>query len=319
MIPASGRLEIRLIPEGAALRARIDAPAPLPFERLLKGRKAEEAARLVPLLFNVCAAAQGACARAAFGLKQAQGAAAGVRAETLRAHALKLCLELPTLLGQAPDPSGPAATADPDAGRAALFGGALPDGWDALRDWAEAGRTAPARALAALLDWPEEWGRSAPLRAFDAAEAPDWSAPGQGGRAVENSVLARMARAPLTSASLAARGPGPATRAAALLEEAAQLLHALDAPDPVTRAAPFAAAEAGRGTMVMQAELDAEGRVAGARRLSPTDFALAPGGALETALAALPPGPAADPVARAAIALVDPCIPWSLNAAAGEA
>ena len=305
MIPGAGHLSIRIFAEAGGARVETSAPAPLPFDRLLRGRPADEAARLVPLLFNICGAAQGLCARAALGLAPDPEAPARVRAETLREHALKLCIELPGILGTAPDPAAPAAMQDAEAAAAHLFGGPVPADVDALRAWAARGETAPARALAALLDWPETWARTA---APAVSPLETWPGPEE---ARENSVLSRMAAASLTAEALARRGAGPATRFIARLEEAARLL--ADAPDPLRRAAPFAAAEAARGTMLMRATVAEDGTVASADRRSPTDFALAPGGALHQALSALPEGAQAEPVARAAVALIDPCLPWTLE------
>ncbi|MGG7567711.1 hypothetical protein ACQ5SO_16290 [Rhodovulum sp. DZ06] len=325
MIPGAGRLAVHAAVTGGRVALRLEAPAPLPFGRLVRGKRPAEAARLAALLFNVCAAAQEGGARAALGLPQDPAAAEKLRAETSREHALKLAVELPQILGHAPDPAAPAAMArGGDAARRALFGpSGAPRDVEALALWAGWGETAAARAMGALLQWPEAWGRggAAPLDPSAPVDWPGAGAPaGQGGRPVEASVLTRQAEAPLVRELLALRGPCPATRFAARLVEADALLSghapAIRAPGPAPQAAaPHAAAEAARGTMLMRAALGDDGRVAAFSRATPTDFALAPGGALEAALSAIPTDPAApqEAVARAALALIDPCLPWTLS------
>ncbi|MBI4984922.1 MAG: hypothetical protein HZC24_06145 [Rhodocyclales bacterium] len=69
---------------------------------LLRGRPADEAARLLPLLYSICGAAQGAAAalalRAARGETVAAGVAAAVLAEAQREHLWRLLLDWPKAL-----------------------------------------------------------------------------------------------------------------------------------------------------------------------------------------------------------------------------
>jgi hypothetical protein len=61
--------------------------------------------------------------------------------------------------------------------------------------------------------------------------------------------------------------------------------------------------------------LAARGRIASFERLSPTDFALTPGGVLGTMLSTLPAEPDAplERITRMIIETVDPCLPTHLE------
>ena len=76
----------------------------LPVANLVIGRKVEEAAQLLPRLFNLCRAAQAHCARLAFGLPDEDGidGREKLRAEILRDHLLKFYATWPGFFGHAP-------------------------------------------------------------------------------------------------------------------------------------------------------------------------------------------------------------------------
>ena len=81
-------------------------PAPdLPVASLLIGKPVEEAAQLLPRLFNLCSGAQGMALRLALGLPAPD--AATLRREILRDHLLKLCVVWPGLLGLPTTPLPP--------------------------------------------------------------------------------------------------------------------------------------------------------------------------------------------------------------------
>ena len=103
-----------------ALRVR-SAP-PLPVAQLILGKPVEEAAALLPRLFNLCREAQGTAARAAFGLPPNPDWAEALRREIIREHVVKLCLKWPGLLSM-PSLALPRdwQSGGPDL-RAALFG-----------------------------------------------------------------------------------------------------------------------------------------------------------------------------------------------------
>lgn len=314
MKPGSGALRVVLTLRDGRLRAAVDAPAPAPFGALARGKPAAEAAALAPLLFNICAAAQEGAARRAFGLPLHPGAVERLRIETLREHGLKLCLGIPSLLGVEPDAQGVSIIARGGVeARRTLFGAeGAPRSFADLTVWALRGRSAAARAMAVLLDWPADWAAGA-LVPLDPAAPVDWAQAGQNG-AVENSPLLRTAHHPLMRALLEARGVGPAARLLSRLLEAEALL--TGAPEAPWRAVcGHAVSDAARGVMLMRATLDGAGNVVSADRLTPTDFALAPGGALDAALATLPVGPGlpTERVAQTALALIDPCMPASVE------
>ncbi len=319
MTPGAGQLRIRLLREAGALRSEVAAPQALPVAALVRGRSAEQAARLVPLLFNVCAAAQETAVRSAFGLPVSAELARRVAAETLREHAVKLLLVWPPLLGERPAraAAGHAAHAldEPFAGRSLARGlfaplETAPESWADLESWMAAGATAPARSFRAVAErWDLDWGRvDGPL--LDVAAPPDWPAPLQAGLAVENGPACRMADSSLLREIAARRGHGLLWRMAARLVEAARLL---GQAAPEALAAP-GVANAARGAMYVRAGLGGAG-VERFERLSPTDFALVPGGLLAAALDTLPDAADAplEPVARMLVETVDPCVPTHLE------
>jgi hypothetical protein len=319
MLPSAGQLRVTLTRRGGGLDVAIAAPSPLPVAEVLIGRPAGEVARLAPLIWNICAAAQGAAVRSALGLTVDADAEAKVRAETLREHVVKLCMVWPTVMGEAAGREALALTAraltDPEA--AASLAAAIvrpldqvPGDWDALAAWMEAGETAPARAFAAVRrGFDPSWGR-ADLPLFDPAEPFVWERATQGGQAVENGPACRLGAAPLLASVEAEVGRGMLWRMAARLVEVDTLLRG---GGPAVLAAP-GIANAARGAMLVEAEAG-QGGVTAFRRLSPTDFALAEGGVLATALATLPAEPSAPlrAAAQMVIETVDPCIATELD------
>ena len=255
---SAGKLHIEVHRRDGVLRHHLIPPSPLPVETWLQGRSTTEAARLVPMVFNICAAAQGLAVRSALGLNVEQELEDGVRAESLREHAVKLCLVWPPLLGEAASRDALA-----HAGRAlndSLAGNALrkavfapmaqaPATLSELRDWAETGETAPARAFARLFsDWDPAWGR-ADLPMFDSEQAVDWPEATQGGSVVENAPGSRVSVHLLLKEIADQFGHGMLYRMATRLVELDQLLDG-------TAAAPLTGrgvAQAARGAMLVQA------------------------------------------------------------------
>lgn len=156
--------------------------------RIFLGRTPEEAAKLAPLVFNLCGAAHGLAAAAALGLPADPAALArGMAQETARDHARAILLDWPLALKEEPD-------------RASLGLIARPDGAPAV-----------ARALA---------GADVDLRRFSLSELEAWldEAPTGTARLLArlrrevNPKEGRAALPPLGGADLAA-ALGPATRA----------------------------------------------------------------------------------------------------------
>jgi len=270
-------------------RARVQAGAALPLAALLTGRPAAEAAAMLPRLFNLCRMAQGVAARAALGLAP-EVSDADLRAEVLREHLVALCVTLPPLLGRAPGrlPVGDVA--------GALFGRGLPKGLNGLAEWLAQGAGC-APLVAALRDalQPGE-GVIAPLPPPPAPFAPGlW----------ENSAAGRRADHPLLRAVEGVHGRGPLWRLLGRLADAEAML-AGDLPG-VRVENGVAIAPAARGQYALRIDT-AGGRVTGLQRRTPTDHLLAPGGALERALAASRPA-----LAPLIIALHDPCVPVTVK------
>ncbi len=133
-----GRLTIDLTRKGRAIeRAAIASTRPLHIARVFEGKSPQALVDGLPLLFTLCAAAQGcAAARAseqALGLEPCGASEAArdalVLAETAREHLLRIALDWPALVGEAVAKSGMASiTRAVPALRAALFGERRPFG-----------------------------------------------------------------------------------------------------------------------------------------------------------------------------------------------
>lgn len=255
--------------------------------RLLIGRPVEEAAELLPRLFNLCRMAQGTAARLSLGLPVPEGSSA----EIIRDHLAHLYVILPRALGLAPAPPP-----DPQD-RVALFGptGRMPQDPAALRPWLT-GDSALAR-LAREVD------RLFPVALWALPRLPKTQGMTPG--PLENSPAARQADHPL----LQGLANGPLWR---LLGRLCDLEAALDdrLPPPRRLADGTALVQAARGTYALRLT-HAAGRITGLARLTPTDHQLAPGGALDTALGLLPTD--RPDLARALAALHDPCIPVTVR------
>ncbi len=314
MTSGAGSLRIRVTRDGGDVRAEIERPAGLDLNAWLGGESVEAAATKIPLVFNLCAAAQEASARSAFGLAWDPSLDRRVAAETIREHALKLCVFWPAALGHQPDSATLALVSAPRALATALVA-PLERG---PRDWAEfetwmtncpLAAASPFRSVVA--HWEPVWA-SADLERFDVRRSIGWASATQGGRAVENSPAARMADAPLMREIEGRLGRGLVWRMAARLAELLSLCEA--EPDSATVAPGMA--RAARGVMAMTGEVE-NGRVRRAARLSPTDFALARGGLIEQMLARLPAECDAplEEIARLALAVADPCMPHQIEVA----
>lgn len=278
-------------------------PAPVPVEAMLLGQRAEDAADLLPRLFSLCRAAQGAAARLALGLGGGPDSDALSR-EVRRDHLLKLCVTWPGFFRCAPSPLPANWAEGGQAVARAVYGpaGTMPATLADFRAWLSAGTgIAPSLALVAGCFRPgEATAPGLPLvddrTAFAAV-------------AVENSVAARVAGHPLLTALAAESGRGPLWRAAA---RAVDLEAALADRLPRARATTpgHAVVPAARGLYAVSARV-AEGRVAAFHRVTPTDHLLAPGGVLDRSLASLPADRGA--LAPLVLDILDPCTPVRLE------
>ena len=318
MIPSAGTLRVELFRRDGAVETRIQPPKPLPLADLLFGKSPDEASRFIPLVYNICAAAQELAARSALGLDLHEESYARVAEEMLRDHVLKLSTIWPVAMGETACrdalPLVGRALGDPQAAKglkdAVLgVGRDIPEDWNSLCHWMGAGETGAARTFAAVAAWTPVWGL-ADLPPLEVDTPVDWvDASGDGGP-VENSAAARAAPSRLMREIAEQRGHGPLWRMAARLVEVDQILSGQALPALAKRGV----AQAARGAMMADAGVEG-GRVTFFRRLSPTDFALAPGGLLETAFASLPGDPSAplEQIARMVLETIDPCLPTELE------
>jgi len=293
------RLMIGLTLRGGQIAPAITAGPDLPLAQMVVGQSPEAVAALLPRIFGLCRVAQGAAARLALGLPGVIDPAELAR-EVLREHLLLLLATLPPLLALSPLPVSLAAPA------AALFGPAraLPRGLEDFSAWLRAGSGA-APVLSALSV------RFAPGVAVTGALPTSNDAYAMARVAVENTPAGRQAAHPLLQSVAATGGRGPLWRALGMLADAeAALAGALPAPRLLPDGTAVVAAA--RGAYALRLP-QADGRVTGILRTTPTDQIAAPGGALEQSLASLP----ADLVALAplVVALHDPCLPVDLHEA----
>lgn len=253
------------------------APEP-PVAKLITGMPAEEAAAMLPRIFNLCRAAQGAAARLAFGLESDGAAlAASLTEEIAREHRAFLTVILPARLNLAPlsmarFPESPAA-------------------FDAF--------LSSDHGLAPLFSKIE-----ALFGAAGAAHPPDLppgSVPASG--AWENSAALRRRADPVMEHIEARYGRGPLWR---LAGRAIDFRHCLSGnlPAPALPEPGFAITPAARGVYAIRA-ITMAGRVTAFSRVTPTDHMLAEGGVISRSLAALPAE--RRNLAPLLIAVLDPC------------
>lgn len=314
---------LTLVPDGRAggwRVAREEGPDPA---AALVGRTPEEAARLAPLVFNLCGAAHAFAARSALGLPAAADAETMAR-ETVRDHALALLHTVPVALGMAPDRAALARLARPDG--AAFHAALVGDGSDlsafspaALEAWLAEAPTPTARAFARIRTADPAEGRvHLPELSADVLAATLARPPAAIGSHRETSALGRVAATPLVSAMLASEGPSLFVRLLArLVDGLAHLSPGSLAHLPGT-ALPAGIAPAARGLLGHRADVQ-DGRVAAYRILSPSAWNLAPGGLLERAFAALSPGWRTRWLAPLLVCAINPCVPVTLSFAAEPA
>ncbi|MEP9354193.1 hypothetical protein ABLE93_11415 [Xanthobacter sp. KR7-65] len=317
MRPATMLRRLTLAPDARAggwRVAREEGPDPA---AALIGLTPEAAARLAPLVFNLCGAAHAFAARSALGLPAAADAEAKGREmarETVRDHALALLHTLPVALGMAPDRAalGLLAQADTGAFHAALVG----DGSDLaaftpaeLDAWLAEAPTATACVLALIrrdAD-PAEGRADLPELSAETLAATLARPAAAIGSHRETGALGRVAATPLLSALLASEGPSLFVRLLARLADC--LAHLTPRPAP---ALPAGIAPAARGLLGHRADV-VEGRVAAYRILSPSAWNLAPGGLLERGFAALSPGARTRWLAPLLVCAINPCVPVTLS------
>jgi hypothetical protein len=286
--------------------------------QVLRGRPADDAVRLLPLLFSLCGRAQGRAAvlalDAARGIECPLHLDAAIYQEVMREHLWRWLLDLPPLLGEAPLQAEFVAAAGCIAGGrrgdlATMLGDARIEAMCRRLDEAE-DATDSRRALLpglsasdSLAHWPQ----------LDAGfcRMPHWN-----GRAAETGALARrQAGNRLPAGAFAARW-------LARLEElrdwaggrervgAGGTASAVPAGDGRGRAL----VETARGLLMHEIVLDG-GRVADYFIVAPTEWNFHPQGPLPGWLTGRATGdrPAAEAFIARAVAALDPCVRWELE------
>jgi hypothetical protein len=291
-----------------------DRPA---VAQALRGRPADEAVRLVPLLFALCGKAQGRAAELALAAARGRDCAAyidaAIQAEVMREHLWRWLLDLPPLLGEAPLQaefrSGAACIA---TGRRAELAGLLDAPCFAnlsrrLLASADAGDAASRLlprldAQASLALWPQ----------FDAGfcREPHWQ-----GRAAETGALARRQGGAAGETSIAARW-------LARLEElrdwaAGREKVGAGGTASAVQAAPGrgrALAETSRGLLMHEIALDGD-CIAEYFIVAPTEWNFHPQGPLAASLTGRDAGDreALQSFAARVVAALDPCVRWELE------
>ncbi|MEM9911261.1 MAG: hydrogenase expression/formation protein HupK [Pseudomonadota bacterium] len=271
---------------------------PPPVERLIVGKQVDEAAALLPRIFNLCRTAQEIAARAAFGLPLAARWQDALRTEIIRQHVMKLCLEWPSLLSLPAIPLPRDWQTNHDALRSAMFGpeSALPQNLDAFNHWLASGNGASQtlRAISARFAPGEAVRKPSPTANAQHVFKP---------LAQENSAAARQAAHPILRQIEAHWGRGPLWSATGV---AVDLEAQLDGAEPQTSLKDGrAVVPAARGFYGVKARVQ-RGKVIFFKRITPTDHLLSEGGALAQSLATLPQRKAAA-LAPLVLSILDPC------------
>lgn len=285
-------------------------PVPqVPVARMVIGQSVEDAAALLPRLFNLCRVAQGLAVRAAFDLPLPDDWQEALRQEIMREHLLKLCLKWPAALNvaRASMPRNwaersPAARHEVFGTDASLYRGDI-DIWRYKAG--DGGVAAVLRAIGQVFAPGAACRPALPLATPDTclADTPQ-----------ENSVAARHADHPALRAVEARYGRGPLWSAVGV---ALDLEYLWAGGDLACHLSPGqAVVPAARGLYAVRGT-SRFGKVTAFRRVTPTDHLLAPGGALQHALATLPSGRAdlsrPDPRGALLLSILDPCQPVRLE------
>jgi len=277
---------------------------------ILRGRPADQAVHMLPLLYSICGAAQGVAAalalRAARGEVVATGVVAEVLAEAQREHLWRLLLDWPKVLGLPGQEALFVAARrrlQPGADNAGLFV-SLSEPCarieEALRvqasPVAQVQRLPPLTAQQALENWPR----------LDAGFA---ASPTYRGLPAETGALARHPELDSVAPLLARVKARMAD-----LQEGAGLgrCSAVNVAPGVGRAA----VETARGLLLHEIVLDGE-RIADYVIVAPSEWNFHPAGALKSWLEgaeAATPAEMHGTAARAVLAL-DPCVRWEIAAA----
>jgi hypothetical protein len=337
-----GELTVRLGIQANRIRS-VDIAStrtPLPA-RLTQRRPVEDVERTIPLLFSICARAQGAAASSALGAARGIGMdpealmqrSGDVRREAIVELLTRLLIDWPKALGIAPEVTAvarvrqapPALQLDVcrEISHQHIFG-MEPSDWleamttEALGRWIAAGTSLPSRLLQQLQNEVPDLGHS-DVKKMPIANAEDVSrivpAPGADtgfsrtpdwlGNPVETGPLARQADHPLIAAFVARNGNTVGSRFLAQLVELATWLIPGQAATAVQQ---YTVAEGvGLGLaetargLLLHQAKVSEGRVDHYRIVAPTEWNFHPSGALTQGLVGASARDAADARRRAAL------------------
>ena len=277
-----GCVRLRLAVEAGRVAA-VDVASERPrVAEFLRGREADSAVKLVPLLFALCGKAQGRAAELALAAARGRECAAhldpAVRAEVTREHLWRWLLDLPPLLGLPADPE-----------EFARLGRGIANG---QRCWWCSPSTPP---------WPQ-------LDAGFCAR-PQWQ-----GRAAETGAIARRPDV--------AAGSAFAARWLARLDELRDWAHGREKVGAGGTASAAQAAsgrgralvETARGLLMHEIALDGE-RIADYFIVAPTEWNFHPQGPIAGWLKGRDAGnrEALNAFAARAVAALDPCVRWELE------
>lgn len=286
--------------------------------QVLRGRQADEAARLVPLLFALCGKAQGRAAELALAAARGEQCPvhvdATIEAEVMREHLWRWLLDLPPLLGAVAmrdefvAAAGWVASGQRSQLAALLSGPQIGALCQRLGDADDVSAAAthclpPMDAQASLAQWPQ----------FDAGfcRLPHWQ-----GAAAETGALARQ------QGRVGSEGMAFSARWLARLEELRDWAGngtrvgagGTASAVPVTPARGRALVETARGLLMHEIALDGE-RIADYFIVAPTEWNFHPQGPLAGWLIGRNAADraAANCFAARAVAALDPCVRWELE------
>ncbi|SEG62169.1 hypothetical protein SAMN04488045_3654 [Thalassococcus halodurans] len=272
----------------------VEPVATPPVAAMVLGRPVQDAADLLPRLFNLCRASQDVAVRMAFDLPLADGWEAALSQDIARDHLLKLGVILPQRLGLAP-----CVVPSPDlAEMAASLVGDDPfpktgDGFETFLTSAS-----PLAEMMQAVDAcfaPKE--ASVQGLALPEAATPDATA------ALENSVAARHLSHPVMLHVAETRGQGPLWR---IVARVLDMLAALEGNLPIpVKQDDWVMVPAARGSYFVQGS-SRDGLVTSFTRITPTDHMLAKGGIMEQSLARLPEDK--QRMAPLLVDILDPCV-----------
>ncbi|WP_018391456.1 nickel-dependent hydrogenase large subunit [Ancylobacter sp. FA202] len=295
--------------------------------RCVVGRSREEAAGLLPRVYNLCGGAHAVAAAAALGLPEP---CRDRLSERLRDHAVAVFAEWPALFGGAPDRAALRQLAGTAEDHLALRRHVLGDDVAASEldlaratpaefgKWLDRAASPTARLMRRLQDTLHpDWGR-VELDRPDMADVVAALEDGTPRVARETTAADGWRGAPLIRDLLAREGMSLFVRLLARLLDLLAGLAGNAGPAPDRRPPPgIGFAYAARGLLAHRARVE-DGVVVDYRILAPSAWNLAPDGLLARMLAALPTNDETSRLARIAVAAVNPCVPVRLSFERGE-